>query len=111
MARLLHGVGADSYPKGCYSVGPMATVNFTQNLRRHVQCPSTQAEGATLKEVLTKVFQEYPVLQGYLLDDQGGLRDHVTVFVDGEQVFDRVALGDAVGADSEVYVMQALSGG
>jgi hypothetical protein len=33
------------------------------------------------------------------------------IFVDGERVGDRRQLSDRVGADSEVYVVQALSGG
>jgi hypothetical protein len=50
-------------------------------------------------------------LRGYLLDDQGGLRRHVTVFIDGLRLRDRRGLGDVVADDSEVYVVQALSGG
>lgn len=46
-----------------------------------------------------------------MLDEHGRLRKHVVVFVDGTMVADRVALTDAVGPDSEVFVMQALSGG
>ena len=47
----------------------------------------------------------------YVLDDQGALRKHVNVFVDNRMISDRVALSDAVAEDSEVFVMQALSGG
>ena len=46
-----------------------------------------------------------------MLDEQGALRHHVVVFVDGVQVRDRATLGDAVDAGGEIYVMQALSGG
>lgn len=45
------------------------------------------------------------------MDDQGALRRHMAVFVDGRQIKDRRGLSDAVGETSEVYVMQALSGG
>ena len=50
-----------------------------------------------------------PALTG--LDDQGQVRRHVAIFVDGERIDDRRHLSDRVGADSEVYVVQALSGG
>lgn len=90
---------------------PMAVVHFTQNLRRHVSCPSVSVGGNTVAQALDQVFELHPVLQSYVLDDQGGLRDHVTVFVDGSQVHDRKTLCDALKPDSEVYVMQALSGG
>lgn len=89
----------------------MARVHFTRNLRRHVDCPSVEVDGATVREILAAVFSSEPRLEGYVLDDQGGLRDHVTVFVNGEQVHDRAALSDRVGPGDELYVMQALSGG
>jgi sulfur carrier protein ThiS len=51
------------------------------------------------------------VLLGYVLDDQGALRRHVAVYVNGRPVKDRVRLGDPVGPDDEIHVIQALSGG
>jgi len=89
----------------------MARVVFTPNLRRHVECPDADAPGTTVREVLDAVFVHSPRLRGYVLDDQGVLRRHMMVFVDGQQVRDRAGLSDAVGADAELYVMQALSGG
>ena len=47
----------------------------------------------------------------YVLDEQGALRHHVVVFVDGQLIRDRVTLADPVGEQSEIAVMQALSGG
>jgi molybdopterin synthase sulfur carrier subunit len=46
-----------------------------------------------------------------VLDDRGELRHHMVVFIDGEMLRDRVNLTDPVRPESEVYVMQALSGG
>jgi molybdopterin synthase sulfur carrier subunit len=89
----------------------MARVTFTENLQRHVQCPPTSAPGTTVREVLDSVFEINPRARGYVLDDQGELRVHMMIFVDGQQVRDRRGLADPVGADGEVYVMQALSGG
>jgi len=89
----------------------LPTVHFTKNLRRHVDCPEAVADGATVREVLDAVFAENPQVRGYVLDDQGALRKHMAVFVDGDQIADRVALSDAVEVSSEIYIMQALSGG
>ncbi len=50
-------------------------------------------------------------LRGYILDDQGRLRKHVAIFVDGAMIRDRRNLGDPVADGSEVFVVQALSGG
>jgi molybdopterin synthase sulfur carrier subunit len=89
----------------------MAIVQFTPNLARHVDCPVTEAGGTTVRTVLDAVFEENPALRGYVLDDQAGLRQHMSVFVDGRQVKDRAGLSDAVSADSRIFVAQALSGG
>lgn len=89
----------------------MPRVAFTQNLRRHVGTADAEAPGATVREVLDAVFAANPRLRGYVLDDQGALRHHMSIFVDGRQIDDRVGLSDPVRPDTEIYVMQALSGG
>ena len=89
----------------------MPKVVFTQNIQRHVACPETTVPGRTVREVLDNVFAGNTQARGYVLDDQGALRRHMTVFVDGVQVVDRTRLSDAVGEASSVYVFQALSGG
>jgi molybdopterin converting factor small subunit len=89
----------------------MPRVVFTQNLQRHVECPETTAAGRTVREVLDAVFASNPRARGYVLDDHGELRHHMTIFVDGVLLRDRVALSDPVAEGGEVYVMQALSGG
>jgi len=89
----------------------MARVVFTPNIQRHVACPQTEAAGHTVREVLANVFAENPQARGYVLDDQSGLRKHITVFVDGTMIRDRARLADAVGETSTIYVFQALSGG
>ena len=89
----------------------MARVTFTSNLRRHVDCPVIEAKGQTVREVLNSVFETNERLRTYVLDDQAALRKHMTILVDGKRVSDWVGLSDAVQPKSEVYVMQALSGG
>ena len=89
----------------------MASVVFTPNLRRHVECPDAEAEGATVGEVLAGVFAGNAPLRGYVLDDLGGLRKHMGIIVDGAVLADRKCLSDPVRPDSRIYVLQALSGG
>ncbi len=89
----------------------MPRVAFTQNLQRHVPCPPCDVLGATVRESLEAAFARYPRLRGYVLDEHGALRFHMAVFVDGEPITDRRALGDPVSATAEICVMQALSGG
>jgi len=89
----------------------MPRLVFTANLQRHVECPEAEVAAATVAEALEAVFAEHQPLRGYVVDEQGRLRKHMVVFVDGQPVKDRQRLSDAVAPTSEIYVMQALSGG
>ncbi len=89
----------------------MIRVCFTENIQRHIACPSEDVRGDTVRAVLDAVFETNPAARGYVLDEQGILRKHMAVFVNGKQIRDRITLSDPVPADGEVYVMQALSGG
>ena len=89
----------------------MPTVLFTRALERFLPAPPTAVEGATVGAALAAVFATRPVLRGYVLDDQGALRRHVAVYVNGRLVTDRTGLTDPVGSCDEIYVFQALSGG
>jgi sulfur-carrier protein len=89
----------------------MAKVVFTTNLRRHVDCPTVDVPGGTVREVLDQVFAANERLRGYVLDDQAALRKHMTILVDGSRLRDLAELSDTVGPSSSVYVLQALSGG
>lgn len=89
----------------------MPKVSFTRALERFVKAPSMNVEGATLGEALDKVFAINPALRGYVLDDQGAVRRHVAIYVNGQVVRDRVHLSDAVSMTDEIYVFQALTGG
>ncbi len=89
----------------------MAHLEFTPNLQRHVATPPRDVAGRTVREILDAAFAENARARGYVLDEQGALRPHMVVFVDGEAVKDRVGLSDPVTQTSRVFVMQALSGG
>jgi molybdopterin synthase sulfur carrier subunit len=89
----------------------MPMVSFTSALQRFLPAPTAQVEGATVGDALAAVFASRPALRGYVLDDQGVVRRHVAVYVNGNPVRDRQKLADPVGPDDEIYVFQALSGG
>ena len=89
----------------------MPVVTFTPNLQRHIEAPSVSVEAGTVGETLEQVFDQYPKLRGYVLDDRGAVRKHMAIFIDGVTILDRDQLTDPVRATSEVYVLQALSGG
>jgi hypothetical protein len=63
--------------------------------------------GGTLGEVLETLFTAEPGLRNHLLDEAGVIRPHVLMFVDA----DRADIDTPVRPDSEVQVLQAVSGG
>lgn len=89
----------------------MPTVRFTQNIQRHVSCPTREVAGATIREVLDSYFRLHEQARGYVLDDQSKLRQHMAIFVDGRQILDRDQLSDRVSSNAIVDLVQALSGG
>ena len=89
----------------------MAKVHFTSNLRRHVDCPSMTVAATSVHQALTQAFANNERLKTYVLDDQGHLRKHMRILVDGVAIRDLEHFTDAVKPNSEVWVMQALSGG
>ena len=89
----------------------MPTVRFTQNIQRHVVCPTREVSGATVRAVLDAYFAHHPQARGYVLDDQNHLRQHMAIFIDGAQIQDREGLTDSVPSGAIVDLVQALSGG
>ena len=90
----------------------MPTLRFTRHLVRFFpDLREGQLPGSTVAEVLDALDLEHPGIGRYLREDDGRLRKHVNVFLDGELVQDRVGLKDPTGPDSELFVVQALSGG
>jgi hypothetical protein len=89
----------------------MPRVVFTSNLQRHVACPERDVAAATVAQALAAVFADAPQVREYVLDEQGHVRKHVHIYVDGRRIADRRHLTDAVGPRSEICVLQALSGG
>ncbi|MGQ0670777.1 MAG: MoaD/ThiS family protein [Actinomycetota bacterium] len=66
-----------------------------------------RVEGGTLAEVIRDLERNYPRLAGWVLDEQGEIRRHVGVFVNGER-----ARGEAsVGERDRVHILPAISGG
>ena len=90
----------------------MAAVTFTPHLERFFpDLQESSIDAPTVRALVAALDEEHPGLAGYLVDDRGRLRAHVTIFVDGKPLADRETLGDALGPQTRVYVAQALSGG
>jgi molybdopterin synthase sulfur carrier subunit len=67
-----------------------------------------EARGETLDEVLVHLDEQYPGIRFRMIDEQDAMRPHIAFFVDGTKTFD---LAEPLRDDSEVVIVQALSGG
>lgn len=89
----------------------MPRISFTSNLQRHLACAVQEVGGGSVRAALEQVFALNPRLRSYILDDQGELRRHVALYVDGARGAARATLEDRIGEGDEIHVFQALSGG
>lgn len=64
-----------------------------------------------LSEVLEEAFAPWPILASRVRDEQGRIRQHVNVFVDGEDAKRGRGLDTPVGQSSVVHLVNAVSGG
>lgn len=95
----------------CNYIQTMAHLSFTPNLARQTRCPDADIPAETMAQLFERYFDHWPEVRGYVLDDQGAVRKHIMVLVDGLNLRDRERLSDPLTQDCEVYVLQALSGG
>ena len=73
---------------------------------------TVELEGsAPLHEVLDRAFAPWPILGTRVRDERGQIRQHVNVFVDGEDAKRAEGVRTPVGPGSTVFVINAVSGG
>lgn len=89
----------------------MPKITCTPRLENIGPVALTDYDGATVGEVLDAVSIDYPRIKNYVLDDQGRVRKHIAIFVDGVLQPRETVLNHALRNADEVYIMQALSGG
>jgi molybdopterin converting factor small subunit len=77
-------------------------------LRSYTGARLVEAGGATLGEVLAELDRRFPGIRFRMVDEQGAVRPHIRLFVDGEQTFD---LARPVRPGEALAIVQALSGG
>jgi hypothetical protein len=89
----------------------LAQIIFTQQLARFLPVPELSTQADNLRSALDGIFAGNARLRGYVLDEQGHLRENVVIFIDGRRSRDRIVLDDPLRPDSRIYILQALSGG
>ena len=69
------------------------------------------AQGATLREVIEHLEQQYAGIKEKLLDDNGQLRRFVNVFINDSDVRFEQGLDTPVSDGDEVAIVPAIAGG
>ena len=64
-----------------------------------------------LSDALGLLWAECPGIRDRVLDERGRVRPHINIFVDGESIRYSGKLETVVRADSEVFIIPAVSGG
>jgi sulfur-carrier protein len=90
----------------------MATVHLPAALSGHAGGQRrVRVAGATVGGVLAALGRAHPGVGQRVLDDQGVLRRHVNVFVNGESIRYLDGPETPVGDGDEVWILPAVSGG
>ena len=61
----------------------MPQIVFAPAIQRHQPCPPLHVAAGTVRDALRQAFSAQPQMRNYVLDDQGRLRRHVAIFIDG----------------------------
>ena len=68
---------------------------------------AAEVEGASARAAIAALETSYPALKGWVVDEQGKLRQHVKLFCGGRAV----TLDAELGPADELYIVAAISGG
>ncbi len=66
---------------------------------------------ATVRDLLSALWQLHPALQDRIVDEQGQVRRHINIFVDGEAIRHTNGPETSLPANAEVMIVPAVSGG
>ena len=73
--------------------------------------PEVEATGATVGDVIKDIEARHPGIGARLLDDEGGLRRFVNIYVNDEDVRFLQGLATAVPEGAQLSIIPAVAGG
>jgi len=85
----------------------MAIVKLRGQLEKTAGISELPVAGQSVSEVLQQLEREQTALEGWILDERGEIRQHINVFVNGEQA----APDSPVGDEDRIEILPAISGG
>jgi molybdopterin synthase sulfur carrier subunit len=90
----------------------MPTVRFPAAMKFYV---NNQAEffvpAFTVKELVTRLIEEYPSVKFHLVDAEGTLRKHFNVFVNGTHIRELNGMETTLTDEDKVILMASAAGG
>jgi sulfur-carrier protein len=90
----------------------MAAVYIASSLARYTEGDRfVVLQGSTVEEVLHGLRDRYPRLRREVFDGDGGLRPHVTLFLNDTHIMPRSDLRRSVGDGDELAIISAIAGG
>lgn len=90
----------------------MATVYVPSPLRRMTGGQSKiQANGRSVRELLTALERQYPGIRQQVCDETGDVRSFINVFVNGTEIRQLQGLATPLGDADEVSIIPAMAGG
>ena len=92
---------------------PAPAIDFRLPMVLKVMCGTDRVKvrARTLPEALDAAYAELPQLRHHLTQDDGGLRPHVLLLLNGESVLRSEFATTELSPGDEVRVHQAISGG
>ena len=70
-----------------------------------------EQQPATLAEALHILWRLYPGVQDRVSTEQGQIRQHINIFIGNEDIRFTGGLASSVPADSEIWIVPAITGG
>ena len=78
------------------------------NNRREVR---VRDKAQTVNEALSLLWRECPGVRDRVITELGAVRQHINIFIDGENIRDCGGLGARVRDGAEIVILPAVSGG
>ena len=90
----------------------MPTIRFPNVMKYYV---NNQAEfsvpASTVGELILNIVEQYPSVKFHLVDAEGNLRRHYSIFVNGTHIRDLEGMDTPLNEDDEVILMASAAGG
>jgi len=89
-------------------------IRLYATLRQMAGAPAVEvaaSSGDTVGVAISQLVAEHPALRDYMLDDKGGLQDHIQVFLGGRHIRWLDGLDTVIAEGDELFIFPPVGGG